>query len=94
MKWNYHKHTKKPICIPIQRLIRNHLRIVHKLCLQEEMGRYSKNVNFYKAETVNEGGKVGQKSQKRVNVVCEVPLILNVNYKNQYTVVNNMGRKS
>ena len=74
----------------IQRFKRSHLGIDHS----QEMGRYSKNVNFYKAETVNEGGKVGQKSQKRVNVVCEVPLILNVNYKNQYTVVNNMGRKS
>ena len=28
----------------------------HKLLLQEEVGRKSKNVNFHKVETVNEGG--------------------------------------
>ena len=32
-----------------------YLGVVHKLRLQEEVGRY-KNVNFYKVETVNEGG--------------------------------------
>ena len=32
------------------------LGVVHKLRLQEEVGRKSKDVNFYKVETVNEGG--------------------------------------
>ena len=47
------------------------LGVVHKLRLQEEMGRQSKNVNFYKVESVNEGGQVVKISQKLVNVVCE-----------------------
>jgi len=46
------------------------LGIVHKLRLQEEVGSWSKNVNFYNVETVNKGVG-GQKSQKLVNVVCE-----------------------
>ena len=32
--------------------------VVHKLRLQEEVGRWSKNVKFYKVEIVNEGGYV------------------------------------
>ena len=30
--------------------------VVHKLRLQVEVGRLSKNVHFYKEESVNEGG--------------------------------------
>ena len=40
------------------------LGIVHQL----------RHVNFYKVETVNEGGVGGKKSQKLVNIVCERPL--------------------
>ena len=38
------------------RCLNSRLGVVHKLCLQEEVGRWSKNVNFYKVETVNEVG--------------------------------------
>ena len=34
-----------------------------------------KNVNFYKVETVSEGGLVVIKRQKLVNVACEWPLM-------------------
>ena len=47
---------------------------VHKLRLQEEGGRWSKNrlfVNFYTMENVN--GVDGQKKPNFVNVVCERP---------------------
>ena len=37
------------------------LGVVHKLRLQEKVGRESKNVNFYMVETVNEGGYVVKK---------------------------------
>ena len=37
------------------------LGVVHKLRLQEEVGRYFKNVNFHKVESVNEGGLVIKK---------------------------------
>ena len=39
------------------------IRVVHKLRLQEEGGRQSKNVNFYMVETVNEGKKVVKKDK-------------------------------
>ncbi len=35
--------------------------VVHKLHLQKEVGRWSKNINFYKLETVNEGDKWSKK---------------------------------
>ena len=41
-----------------------YLGVVHKLRLRQEVGRQSKNVNFYKVETVNEGGQVVNKKQK------------------------------
>ena len=55
----------------------SHLGLVHKLRLQVEVVRQSKNVKFefYKVETFNEVGAGGpKKSQKLVNVVCERPL--------------------
>ena len=49
--------------------------LVHKLRLQEEVGMWSKNVYFYRVETVKKSGLGGQKKgQKLVNVVCERPL--------------------
>ena len=47
--------------------------VVHKLRLQEEVGRRSRIFNFYKVGSVNNGGQVVKKSQKLVNVVCERP---------------------
>ena len=45
-------------------------------------------VNFYKVETVNEGGQEVKKSQKLVNVVCEKPLIqLLVKQRNKISVM-------
>ena len=46
--------------------------VVHKLHLQDEVGRWSKNVfvNVYTIEKVKGGG---QKSQNLVNVACERP---------------------
>ena len=51
---------------------------VHKLRLQEEGGRWSKNstlVNFYTIKNVNGGGSWSTK-EKSLNVVCERPLIV------------------
>ena len=39
------------------------LGVVHKLCLQEKVGSKSKNVNFYKVETVNLGGRWSKKAK-------------------------------
>jgi len=51
--------------------------VVHKLCLQDEVGRWSKNVhflsNFFVIENVNVRGVGGQKNQNLVIVVCERP---------------------
>ena len=50
---------------------------IHKLRLQEEGGRWSKNrffVNFYTIENVNGEEKGGQKKTNFVNIVCERPL--------------------
>ena len=40
-----------------------YLGVVHKLRLQEEVGRFSKSVHFYKVEIVNEGGPGGRWSR-------------------------------
>ena len=54
------------------------LGVVHKLHLQDEVGRCSKNVQFlstyvYTIENVNAGGRWSKKSQNLVKVVCERP---------------------
>ena len=52
---------------------------VHKLCLQEEGGRWSKKSTFCKLSYHREckrRGVGGQKKTNLVNVVCECPLTL------------------
>ena len=50
------------------KLVLLRVRVSHKKLLEEQVSRWSNNVNFYKVETVNERGQVVKRSQKLVNV--------------------------
>ena len=41
-----------------------YISVIHKLRLQEKVDRWSKNINFYKVETVNKGGRWSKKGSK------------------------------
>ena len=58
-------------------LMKYHLGVVHKLCLQEEGGRWPKKLTFFKLLYHRKCKPMGVGDQKKtnlVNVVCERPL--------------------
>ena len=64
-----------------------HLRVVHKLGLQDKVGNWSKNVHFFQClyyrKCQHRGVGSQKKSQNLVNVVCEQSLIVSFNRDKQ-----------